>query len=100
MKLAEHFEVLPRRQERIERDLLRHQPEHAPHLFAGPANRLAEQLDVALIEPHAARDGTDHRRLASPIGLEQEEKLAALQRNLGSIQGLGWAETLVGMGDA
>ena len=73
----ERLEIFARRQQRIERDLLRH---HAEHLAAiGAAQALAEQLDLAAIERHAPGNRADQRGFAGAVGPQQRQQFTGAQ---------------------
>ncbi len=70
---TERPQILARRQERVERNLLRHDAEIGWRLPA--VEHTIEQLNLAAIEPHAPGDRTNQGRLAGAVRAEQREQL-------------------------
>ncbi len=90
-------EVLARRQERIERHVLRHDTQFARRLAAG--QHLAEQPNLAAIEPHASGDRANQRRLAGAVRSEQRQQLAFAELERRAVERRDLAERLRGVRD-
>ena len=92
MQLAEDLQVFPRRQQRIERDLLWHDAELGRRLPA--VERSIEDPDLAAVEPHAPGDRADQRRLAGAVRAEQREQFSLPQLEGRAVQRDDVAERL------
>ena len=74
---SERVEVLARGEERVDRELLRHDPELLRR--AARDHRLIEHANFPAVEPHPSGDGTNQRRLACSVRAEQRQQLALAQ---------------------
>ena len=97
LQATEHLQVLARREHRVERHLLGHDPQGVPR--PRRLGRAATQLDGAAVEPHAPRDRPHERRLARPVGTEQGEQLAGPELDRHAGQGDGLPERLLRRSD-
>ena len=92
---AEDFEVLARREERIERDLLRHDPELGRR--PAPVRNPIEGPDLPAVETHAPGDRANERRLAGAVRTEQRQQLSLPQLEARAVERHGGAELLPGV---
>ena len=89
---SEHLEVLARCEHRINRDLLRHDPEFRRRVAA--VEDPIEHPDLAAVEAHPAGDRPDQGRLAGAIRTEQGKQLSLPELERRTIQCLDRAECL------
>ena len=94
---AEPVEVLARRQQRIERELLRHDAELARR--AAGHDRLIEDANLAAVEPDPSGDRANQRGLARAVRTEQRQQLPLAQLEGRAVERLDGAVALPGVGD-
>ena len=85
---TEHRHGLERRQERVERRLLRDDPDPRPPGATGVLRVLAEHGDFAAVASTVALEDLDSRRLARAVGAEEGEHLAAPDLEIDAAQRL------------
>ncbi len=97
-QLAPQSQVLGGRQQRIERDLLRHDTQSVARPGGGrrAVQPLAEEFDRARVEAHSIGDGAHEGRLTGTVRAEESEPLAGLQGQRRFCESLRLAEPLVG----
>ena len=97
LQAAERLEVLARAQERIERDFLGHDTQFVRRLPAG--EHPVEQPDLAAIQPDAAGDPANQRRLASAVWSKERQQLPFAKLERRTVECLYAAKRLRGVRD-
>ena len=82
VQLGVQAQVLLGRQIPVERRVLEHQPDVAPHLVAFTLDIVASHAGGAAGRVHERAEHADRRRLARPVGAEEAERLAGRDREV------------------
>jgi hypothetical protein len=84
MQSPEGLKVLARRQQRVEGDLLGHNPQFGRRLPA--IEHSVEQLNLTAVEPYSSGNRPDQRRLSGAVRPEQRQKLTLLKIERGPVE--------------
>ena len=96
VEATEEAEVLPSREVRVDRQVLRHVADRGLRLDGADVDRLAVDDDRARVAGEDAADHRDRRRLAGPVRAEEPVRLAPSDLERHAVDGLAGAELLRG----
>src|SRR2546428_9057676 len=83
---AEYEQVFPNGEQRIERDLLRHDAHRLACSAIACRRGASEDRDRPAVGNDTSHDGANERALAGAIGTEQTEELALLESERNAIE--------------